>query len=559
MISMIVYVHDGITRRLMRIENDLSRISDLAAKKNISVTDEFFKAEISKLESYSDFNSNGLIRVLKTFQSLITTEQKLKSFEATSGLARQVAHDIRSPLSALDVVLATSQGLPEDKRHLARSAITRIKDIANDLLKQNPKPIAESTEASTKSVHLISTLLEDIVSEKRLQYRSLLEAEIDFDLNEDSYGLFAEVDAVEFRRIISNLVNNAVEALPSQKGSVSLSLKSVGSRIVCEIHDTGKGIPSHLLPKLGRQGVSFGKEGTRSGSGLGLYHAIHTIEKWGGKIDIETEEARGTSVFIHLNRVEAPKWFCEKLEIKKGARVIVVDDDASIHRIWENRLQPQTFRKDIEVVHFSLPDAFATWLRDHRSDQDLYLIDYEFLGKTKTGLDLIQEMDIVRQSVLVTSRHEEPEVLARAEKMAIGLVPKAIAGIAPLHISESPSSLNLPCVLERPDAILIDDDNLVRTVWQTWAEDHGKQIRCYSDFNILWAELKNFDKSTVIYIDSNLGVEKSGEDLAKMLFDQGFTNIYLSTGFEGSAFKNVSHLKGIVGKEPDAAFAITAR
>jgi signal transduction histidine kinase len=57
-------------------------------------------------------------------------------------VARQVSHDIRSPLSALDVVLSSVSSLPEEQRILARLAINRIKDIANNLLLQNRQPVA---------------------------------------------------------------------------------------------------------------------------------------------------------------------------------------------------------------------------------------------------------------------------------------------------------------------------------------------------------------------------------------------------------------------------------
>jgi signal transduction histidine kinase len=63
--------------------------------------------------------------------------EQMRTFAQLSSLARQVAHDIRSPLAALDVGLSDLGELPENKRILVRTAVNRIKDIANNLLNQN--------------------------------------------------------------------------------------------------------------------------------------------------------------------------------------------------------------------------------------------------------------------------------------------------------------------------------------------------------------------------------------------------------------------------------------
>jgi signal transduction histidine kinase len=436
MISVITYINEGIMRKLAQMDRDLSVISEAAKQSQVSVTAEFFQKEIDKLEANRSNYSSGLLRVFRSLQSVITTEQKIKSLEATSTLARQVAHDIRSPLSALDIVLATTQNMPEDKRHLARAAITRIKDIANDLLSQAPKPEASAAPAKT-SAHLISSLIESILSEKRLQYRNLINAHIDFELTQNAYGLFANVDPVEFKRIISNLINNSVEALPDDKGRVIVLLTSNENQITCEIRDNGRGIPARLRSHLGKKGFSFGKEGTSAGSGLGLYHARTTIESWGGKLDIQSTEDKGTSLFLSLKRMTAPKWFCQSLTIPKGARVVVLDDDSSIHRVWQSRLEQPLFLKEIEILHFSMPEAFQNWLKQKSGPQDIYLIDEEFVGSSRNGLDIIAQHKIAERSILVTNRHEETALLKQVEQAGLRILPKIMAPMIPIDLPDT--------------------------------------------------------------------------------------------------------------------------
>lgn len=431
MISIITYINQGIMQKLAQLNQDLETISDAAQRSQTSAADEFFRSEISKLQANPSNYSQGLLRVFQSLQSVITAEQKIKSLEATSTLAKQVAHDIRSPLSALDIVLATMQNMPEDKRNLARAAITRIKDIANDLLNQGPKPATAVLPAN--SPQLISSLLENILSEKRLQYKNHPGIEIHFEPTPNSYGLFAKIDGVEFKRLISNLINNSVEALNDSKGHVLVLLSASENEIVCEVRDNGRGIPTRLLAHLGRKGFSFGKEGTSSGSGLGLYHAKTVVESWGGRLQIQSTEGKGTSLLISLKRAEPPNWFCRSLVIAKGSRVVVLDDDSSIHKVWESRLQQALFLKEIEILHFTMPEAFERWHSQKSDARDIYLIDQEFAASEKKGLDIIRKTNAISRSVLVTNQYEDSKCLHEAESLELAVLPKMMAAIVPIH------------------------------------------------------------------------------------------------------------------------------
>ncbi|MFN7684788.1 MAG: hypothetical protein ACK5QT_05190, partial [Oligoflexia bacterium] len=97
-----------------------------------------------------------------------------QALEERRRLVEQVAHDVRSPLAALEMVAAQLQELPEDRRVMIRSAVGRIKEIANNLLQK--KGANGSGEASAgsqvrkTSCQLLSSIVDEIVTEKRFQY-----------------------------------------------------------------------------------------------------------------------------------------------------------------------------------------------------------------------------------------------------------------------------------------------------------------------------------------------------------------------------------------------------
>jgi hypothetical protein len=266
------------------------------------------------------------------------------------------------------------------------------------------------------------------MTEKRLQFRSRIGISIDLGLESSSYGIFASIDPVEFKRVVSNLINNAVEAI-RDSGMVLVHITRLDERICLSVSDTGAGIPSDIIPRLMQRGVSHGKPG---GSGLGLYHARTTVETWGGSLTLSSELGRGTTVSILLPGVDAPSWFVPELRITDAVSIVIVDDDASIHQIWGARFE----KLGITPLHFSNPAEFLKWHQSaghQESHRRLHLIDYEFLGHTSNGLQLIESCNLGRDTILVTSRYDEENIRQTCQRLGVRLIPKGMAGLVPIR------------------------------------------------------------------------------------------------------------------------------
>ncbi len=385
--------------------------------------------------------------VLKGIEDVKQNELR-RSEEQLTQLAKQLSHDIRSPLAALDMILPSLNGLTEDKRLVIKIAINRIRDIANTLLSAgrtsptsgpiNVKARSEEFSLAPQNleIHYLYPIIDSLVSEKRLQYQDKPSVSIDLKHSMNSYGLFARIDPNDFKRIISNLINNAVDALTSSKGNVSIEMsESNEGLILVQIIDNGIGIPPEVLPKLGQKGATYGK---REGNGLGLFFAKETTERWGGTIRIESMQSSadksGTTISLFFPKEEAPIWFVPKIQIKADQCVVVFDDDQSIHQIWQNRFDSTPTK--IRIEHISSKQAFKSYCSHNHQDlrKTLFLIDYEILGQKQTGLDLIEEFDIQEQSILVTSLYEEPLVRNRCKKLNIKLIPKPMSGFVPIEV-----------------------------------------------------------------------------------------------------------------------------
>jgi len=500
-------------------------------------------------------------QAMEAERQLSENKKSLESHLAVSTLASQVAHDIRSPLAALEIVSGDIAQLPEDKRILVRAAVGRIRDIANNLLdrqraqaKGTGNSLSPSVVSETASPRLLSSLIDPVVSEKRLQFRSLSRIEIELRLDAPSYGIFAAVQPVEFKRLVSNLVNNAVEAFGDSAGAVSVSLSAHDGRALVIVQDNGKGIPPEVLAKLGQRSETHGKAG---GSGLGLYHARSSAESWGGSLELASEVGKGTTATLSLPLAPAPTWFVPELSLAPGKAVVILDDDESIHQVWQGRLDAlKAGAHGVQVVHVSTPAEMRGWVKNEAvaACDALYLFDYELLGQRETGLALTEELGLGERVVLVTSRYEEPEVLEACRRLKVRLIPKGLAGFVPIRIqaAQAPAAATPAEKDARLDAVLIDDDALARMNWKLAAKRAGKSFKAYEDAASFWAELDAgaISTDTPIYIDSNLPDGVKGEDVALEISRRGFAEIRLATGHDPSTFAPMSHIREVIGKEP---------
>lgn len=488
-----------------------------------------------------------------------TYQQKAKSYEYEAKIgqmASQVAHDIRSPLAALTMVTSHLQELPEENRLLIRSAVQRIHDIANDLAGKKLQPSGKVEGRDELSLQLLSGIVDTLISEKRLQHRSKIGVEIDGQIEKSSYGLFAKIQSVEFKRVLSNLINNAVEGIGCS-GRINIKLFSEQNQIRLQVADNGKGIPPEILPRLMHRGETHGKSG---GSGLGLFHAKSSVEKWDGDITIESAVGVGTTVTITLPLQNPPEWFVPQLELASQSIVAIIDDDSSIHQIWKGRFESSDPTRQIKLIHFSTPSEISSWYRDQNENSKniTFLCDYEFLGNDKTGLDIVRELNIHQNTILVTSRFEEEVVRKGCDNLGVRLIPKNLAGFVPITIapkseaSENKHSDTPQQKIEgiRIDAILIDDDDLVHMNWKMAAKRQNKIVRVYAGPDEFWKESVEFAKDTPIYVDSNLADGIKGEDVSWMMGKKGFSNLHLATGYDASQFDEMPWLKSIVGKSP---------
>ncbi|MCX8188484.1 MAG: PAS domain S-box protein [Nitrososphaeria archaeon] len=229
-------------------------------------------------------------------------EEKTKALLEAERLAAigevvsMIVHDLRSPLQ---VILYKTFLLKEKLKQLP------IPSYEKDSFKETLDSINEQVEYMNKMVSDLKDYARNIKPEYlEIDIKKLIEevlatfiipenVKIKVSVQKDFPKLL--VDPMMIRRVLSNLISNAVDALP-HGGNIYLETKIEGEQIVISVEDTGVGISEENLRKLFKPFFTTKDKGT----GLGLAICKRFIELHGGQIFVESKPGVGTKFTIKL-------------------------------------------------------------------------------------------------------------------------------------------------------------------------------------------------------------------------------------------------------------------
>ena len=285
-----------------RLSSPVERLADTARRVHLGRLDTTFGRgggrELDRLSFFLD----GMLKRIRDEVARVRDAEK----RATVGeLARQVNHDVRNGLVPIRNVLD----------HLGQAH------------RSGPGDLAEAFEARSRT--LVESL--DYLGDLADQYRAVAvhgrrdRAELAgvaravvasyTEVPEgvrivESLGMeeaWVEMDAVSLRRVVENLVTNAVAAVEGEGGEVVVSLEEAGPEGApayrLTVADDGPGIPAELRARVFEPFFTSRREGT----GLGLAIARRLVTDVGGRIVLESEQGRGTCLHVILGVAEPPE------------------------------------------------------------------------------------------------------------------------------------------------------------------------------------------------------------------------------------------------------------
>jgi two-component system sensor histidine kinase CiaH len=206
------------------------------------------------------------------------------------------SHELRAPLTLIragsDAALRKAT-VNSSTRNLLQDVVTEVdhmNHLVEDLLLLSRLDIGQLKMRNEE------VLLNELADEIRRQFQPVSEEKsVEFSVQADDIKIRG--DMVRLRQVILILLDNALRHTP-EGGNILLAIRNQDNHAVISVSDSGEGIPqkhqAHVFERF-YQVESDRREGN-SGSGLGLSIAKSIVENQGGKISIQSETGKGTTV-----------------------------------------------------------------------------------------------------------------------------------------------------------------------------------------------------------------------------------------------------------------------
>jgi signal transduction histidine kinase len=337
---------------------------------------------------------------LKSAQGRVVQQERLHAF---SEMAGGVVHDFNNTLMAVvgysEILLRRPELLNDHKTVLeylktmntagrdASQVVTRLRDFYRP---REQTDIFESVD--------FNTLLEQIVpltqpkwKNQALSRGSTITLQLELQKVPPISGI-----AAELRELLTNLVFNAVDAMPAG-GVITLRTRREDQHVVVEIADTGTGMTPEVRERCLEPFFSTKED---RGTGLGLSMVFGTIQRHEGVLEIDSEVGKGTTFRLRLpsqtTTFVAAEPGAEEL-LGRTLHVLVADDDAVSCDVVSNYLTGEGHTVAIAK------DGYETLEKCMSGHFDLFVVDGSMPGMT--GLQIaavLQRMNVTQPLILVT-------------------------------------------------------------------------------------------------------------------------------------------------------------
>ena len=279
-----------ITKSLKTISDKLSETTLI--QKNEKIVLEANSKEINLLiKSY-----NGMVDELE--QSAIKLAQSERE-EAWREMSKQVAHEIKNPLTPMRLTVQSFQRKFDPNDPNLRQ---KLNDYSNTLIQQIDTMSAVASAFSnfasmpaqqneTLNAVMVVDLALDIFNEEFIEFKS------------DATEIIIKMDRTQLIRIITNLVKNAIQAIPEEQEekSIVVFVKKTKNEVLIIVKDNGIGIEPEYKERIFEPKFTT----KTSGMGLGLGIIKNIIENYKGTITFESEFKKGTTFTVSLPMINS--------------------------------------------------------------------------------------------------------------------------------------------------------------------------------------------------------------------------------------------------------------
>jgi two-component system nitrogen regulation sensor histidine kinase NtrY len=235
----------------------------------------------------------------KMIAALEHSAQRLAQSERESAwreMAKQVAHEIKNPLTPLKLGLQLLEKSWKDKdpkfdlkfERFSKSFVEQIESLSS--IASEFSAFAKMPDTKMERLSLFETLGQAVIIFKHMD-----NVKIEFEPPQQPFMINADRD--QLLRCFNNLLKNAIEAMPPERlGIININYTINRNSILLKVQDNGNGIPENVRERIFEPNFTT----KSSGTGLGLAFVKNSIENAGGKVWYETIIGEGTTFYLNF-------------------------------------------------------------------------------------------------------------------------------------------------------------------------------------------------------------------------------------------------------------------
>ncbi|MFZ0547357.1 MAG: HAMP domain-containing sensor histidine kinase [Candidatus Promineifilaceae bacterium] len=261
--------------------------------------------EKKKLEEMVRVRTQDLANVNERLAS--ANEELAALHEEKDAFLTVLSHDMRSPLTSIhgyiSMLLGRPDTNPQEQEHILEIVLANeqaLLEIVNNILEVRQLQMGGTIILERQPVNIGLLAIEIVESTRPQAAEKGIQLSYEVNTDGDLQRYFATVDREKIKRVIQNLVSNAVKYTPPD-GCVVLRVFGSKKDILIEVEDTGYGIPKEDLPRIFE---SFHRVRTHqtlaAGTGLGLSIVQMLLEAHNGNIVVESEVGKGSKFSVTL-------------------------------------------------------------------------------------------------------------------------------------------------------------------------------------------------------------------------------------------------------------------
>ncbi|MBP9163475.1 MAG: PAS domain-containing protein [Leptospiraceae bacterium] len=359
-------------------------------------------------------------------QSLVTAKQAAeKANKAKSEFLANMSHEIRTPLNGVIGFTELLKNTPLS--HVQQTYVDNanvsghtLLGVINDILDFS------KIEAGMLEFELIKTDMFELVENcvdivKYSASKKHLEVLLNIDTNMPRYGM---VDPIRLKQVITNLLSNAVKFTGTGEVELKIAYESqqngMGNFII-SVRDTGIGITEEQKGKLFKAFSQADGSITRKygGTGLGLVISEMIVNKFGGKIQLDSKQGEGSTFWFEIvTRTEdGEKPFIGSID--KIERCLIIDDNANNRLILERMLETLGIQSESSDNGLT-----ALKMLEQSKPFDLIICDYHmpYIDGLETIRLIREQLKLTPEKqpiILLHSSSDDAEIVNRSNELGV--------------------------------------------------------------------------------------------------------------------------------------------